>query len=266
MHGQGGVSFYERNWEEILLQMGFATFLVDSKSNRGCHQVFGGCAAQHHGMAHMVDAFQALKILSSHPKIDSKRIALFGISIGGKATLYAGVKRFKKLWSHAGQNFAAYVPLYPPCNTTFLQDEFADGNPVRIHIGEKDEWASATACKDYVKRLQNKGKDISVVVYPGAHHGFDTEDHRVSGGIDIPGWQNVNCRFRESLELGDVPQQVVQIKSENGSKKPSLSRIAYLMYDDSCATGSARLEYDSGAASRARQSIEKFLVSVLKNP
>ena len=105
MHGQGGVSFYERNWEKFFIGLGFATFVVDSKTERNCTQYFGGCAAQHQGMANIVDAYQALNLLRSHPRIDRDKIVLFGLSIGGKAALYAGMQRFQRLWGRNDQNF-----------------------------------------------------------------------------------------------------------------------------------------------------------------
>ena len=264
LHGSGGPSYFENNWQNILNDLGFVTFLVDSKSGRGCDQVFGGCAAQHQGMANIVDAYQALNLLTNHPRIDPNRIAVLGLSIGGKAALYSSVKRFQRLWGHPGQEFAAYVPLYPPCNTVFIDDEFIGDAPIRIHIGDQDEWTSVRACKEYVTRLQANGKDVKIIVYPGAHHGFDTQSPMSSEGFDIPGWKHTNCRFREDQNLGNVPQQVVQAGYEKTGRKPSLDRVAFLMYDDDCATGSGRMEYDSNAAARVKKLVSEFLSSTLK--
>ena len=264
LHGSGGLSYFEANWQNILNNLGFATFVIDSESGRSCNQVFGGCAAQHQGMANIVDAYQALNLLSNHPRIDPTRIAVLGLSIGGKAALYSSVKRFQRLWAHPSQEFAAYVPLYPPCNTVFIEDEIIGNSPIRIHIGDKDEWTSVQACQDYVNRLRARAKDVKLIVYSGAHHGFDTPNPMSSEGIDIPGWKHTNCRFREDRNLGDIPQHVVQIGHENSTKKPTLDRIAFLMHDDECATGSGRIEYDPGAAARVERLVGEFLTLVLK--
>ena len=45
--------------------------------------------------------------------------------------------------------------------------------PIHIHIGDLDQYGSAESCVKYVERLHLKGKDITITVYPGVHHGFD---------------------------------------------------------------------------------------------
>ena len=262
MHGQGGVSFYERNWEEFFKGLGFVTFVVDSKTERNCTQYFGGCAAQHQGMANIVDAYQALNLLRSHPRIDKDKIVLFGLSIGGKVALYSGMQRFQRLWGRNDQKFAGYIALYPPCNIAFEDDHLMDGSPVRIHIGERDEWASAPICAAYAERLRENEIDATVTIYESAHHGFDTMSPQGPGGFDVPAWLHANCKFKEDRNLGDVPQQVVQVLHSGVGKRPNLQRIAFLMYDESCTTGSGRIEYDGTASAKVFREIRDFLLTL----
>ena len=262
MHGQGGISFYERNWERFFNGLGFATFVVDSNTGRSCTQYIGGCAAQHQGMANIVDAYQALNLIRSHPKIDKDKIILFGLSIGGKVALYSGMQRFQRLWGRNNQKFIGYIALYPPCNIAFEDDHLMDGSPVRIYIGEKDEWASASTCAAYADRLRTDEKNVKVTIYKNAHHGFDTMGPEGPGGFDVSAWLHANCVFKEDRNLGDVPQQVVQVLPLGVGKKPTLQRIAFLMYSEGCTTSSGRLEYDASASAEAFREIREFLMTL----
>ena len=114
LHGSGGPRQGVKHWSKILEKLGLVIFIVDSNSMRGCpSDSKTRCKnySEHQGMANIVDAYRALELLSTHPQIDPNRIALMGFSVGGKATLYASVKRFQKMWGNSGLEFAAYVPV-----------------------------------------------------------------------------------------------------------------------------------------------------------
>ena len=154
-------------------------------------------------MANIVDAYRALEILSTHPRIDPSRIAVMGFSVGGKASLYASVKRFQKMWGTPGLEFAAYVPFYPACNITFDHNEKISDQPIRIFYGELDEWSSPVPCEEYVNRLRKVGKDITITVYPGVHHNFDAKGD-ANAPRSIPGDSRINCRFVEEAKYNLV--------------------------------------------------------------
>ena len=142
LHGSGGPRIGVKYWSKILQKIGIVTFIVDSNSARGCPlDSKSRCKnyAEHQGMGNIIDAYRALELLSTHPQIDPNRIALMGFSVGGKATLYASVKRFQKMWGTPGLEFAAYIPFYPACNITFDHDEQISDKPIRIFYGEVDD-------------------------------------------------------------------------------------------------------------------------------
>ena len=118
LHGSGGVSGNVLDWEQDLNAMGVATFVIDSFTPRGIVNTLND-QSQLGRTTMIVDAYRALDVLSRHPRIDPTRIALMGFSRGGQAALYASLKRFQRLQGIAGQEFAAYIAFYPPCNTTF---------------------------------------------------------------------------------------------------------------------------------------------------
>ena len=150
----------------------------------------------------MIDAFQAMTLLSTHPRIDPARIALMGFSVGGIATLYSTVKRFQRMWAPKGQEPAAYVSFYPACNYTWDEEEKVTDRPVRILMGDKDQTGWYVPCEDYVNRLRKAGKDFKITIYPGIHHGFDNENKRGSQWSIGP--HPTYCLFREEKGIGRV--------------------------------------------------------------
>jgi dienelactone hydrolase len=64
-----------------------------------------------------------------------------------------------------GSGFAAAVALYPRCQ--YFQ-RFQPDVPLLILIGELDDWTPAKDC------VPLAGERVTVKVYPGAHHSFDS--------------------------------------------------------------------------------------------
>ena len=207
LHGGGGVSTNEEDWAKGLRKIGIATFILDSNSARGCHKqekkvIICKNGYLHQGLGHIPDAYRALELLSTHPSIDPNRIALMGFSIGGKAALYASVKRFQKMWGTPGLEFAAYVPFYPGCKTVFENDEIISDKPIRIFFGDKDDFVSHVLCEEYVNRLRKTGKDVTITVFPNATHAFDFKPNLKGNVTKVKSGSGVNyrnCRFKEDL-------------------------------------------------------------------
>jgi len=187
-------------WAQNLRGIGLATFVINSNVRPGCEG--GKCYSLNQGLPNMIDAFQAMTFLSTHPRIDPARIALMGFSVGGIATLYSTVKRFQRMWAPKGQEPAAYVSFYPACNYTWDEEEKVTDRPVRILMGDKDQTGWYVPCEDYVNRLRKAGKDFKITIYPGIHHGFDNENKRGSQWSIGP--HPTYCLFREEKGIGRV--------------------------------------------------------------
>ena len=228
LHGGGGVSDNQSVWAAGLRNIGIATFIVDSNSARGCHKkekTISVCknAYLHQGLGHIPDAYRALDLLSTHPRIDPNRIGLIGFSVGGKAALYASVKRFQKMWGTPGLEFAAYVPFYPGCKTAFENDEIISDSPIRIFFGELDDFVSADLCKEYVNRLRKTGKDVTITIYPNVGHAFDHKPDSRGTATKTGSGSGVNyrnCRFVEDLNfdrmaLGENDKNNKELKTLN---------------------------------------------------
>ena len=207
LHGGGGGSTNEEVWARSFRKIGLATFVLDSNSARGCRKqekkvIICKNGYLHQGLGHIPDAYRALDLLSTHPLIDPNRIALMGFSIGGKAALYASVKRFQKMWGTPGLEFAAYVPFYPGCKTVFENDEIISDRPIRIFFGDTDDFVSHVLCEEYVNRLRKTGADVTITVYPNATHAFDFKPDPRGKAVKVKSGSGVNyrnCRFVEDL-------------------------------------------------------------------
>ena len=297
MHGMGGIDASEEHWMKVFNSIGLATFMVDSNSARkkckkdsNFKKEIPWCAAANRGMNRVIDGYGALKLLSNHPRIDPKRIGCLGISLGARGCLYLNVKRFQKMWGTPGLEYAASVPMYPPCNVIFKEDDEITDTPIRIHIGELDTYLPFDSCVDYGERLRAKGKDVEVKVYPNAHHGFDADPSSLFRGktkMVMGGHNDGRCYYEENTELpyelmeeGDVTtisqigfKEWLANATEKEKKKvfkrlkgrhKSGWRIAQFQFDKSCVSKSTTIAYNKDAAEEATKLISEFFNSTLK--
>ena len=153
-HGCAGIRNSEQGWQSKLREYGYATFVVDSFGKRGIQEVCSN-AYLLGPVQRVPDVYGALKILSTHPKIQPNRIALMGFSHGGTVTMFSSLDWARNKYAGlAGGTFRGFLPFYPFCQYEFpeLYRVYA---PVRLHMGDRDDWFTAKACVDWVNRLNN---------------------------------------------------------------------------------------------------------------
>jgi len=246
-HGSGGYNANIDVWSRELNELGISTFALDSFTGRGLTEVNSNQALLGR-LNFIVDLYRALEVLASHPRVDPRRIVLMGFSRGGQATLYASLKRFNRLWNKSGVEFAAYVPFYPDCMTTYISDTEVADRPIRIFGGTLDDYNPISACKAYVERLRAAGRDVEVTEYPNAAHAFDNPLGAQPAAVS-PKFESVrNCKIREETEG-------LLINAE--TKQP-------FSYKDACVVHGPHLGYDPAAAQAAKTSVKAFLKAVLK--
>jgi dienelactone hydrolase len=246
-HGSGGYLANIDVWSRELNELGISTFALDSFTGRGLTEVNSNQALLGR-LNFIVDLYRALEVLASHPRVDPRRIVLMGFSRGGQATLYASLKRFNRLWNKSGVEFAAYVPFYPDCMTTYISDTEVADRPIRIFGGTLDDYNPIYVCKAYVERLRAAGRDVEVTEYPNAAHAFDNPLGAQPAAVS-PKFESVrNCKIREETEG-------LLINAE--TKQP-------FSYKDACVVHGPHLGYDPAAAQAAKTSVKAFLKAVLK--
>ena len=118
--------------------MGIASFLVDSFLGRGLTRTSTNLA-QLTPYNVILDSYRTFDVLANHPCIDPARIALMGFSFGGFSALYSSLMRFRQMWNPRAA-FAAYMPFYPGCATTFIGDTDVSAAPIRQFHGAADDY------------------------------------------------------------------------------------------------------------------------------
>jgi dienelactone hydrolase len=174
-HGVGGVSDErEHAWAKRLNSWGIATLVVDSYAGRGIKPpIYAGAPRFTHVAAHLVDAYLALQLISTHPKVDGNRVAVMGFSRGGEVAVNAVFERFRVGALGTGPSrFAAYIPFYPYCNFRHVSKSLATA-PMLMLLGGADEMTEPGPCERLAAWLKDKGIPVKVIVYPRAPHGFD---------------------------------------------------------------------------------------------
>ena len=172
MHGCGGLGNAESGWVDPLLRAGYATFVLDSFTGRGLNEVCRNGRALV-SVQRIPDAYGALRILATHPRLDARRMALMGFSHGGGVTMGAATRWAQERYAGGARaTFRAFFPFYPGCSSVY-PERLSLSAPLRIHIGELDDWTPAAPCRELVERLRARSQDAEITVYRGAHHSFD---------------------------------------------------------------------------------------------
>lgn len=246
MHGSGGIGPNVETWTRQFNAMGISTFAIDGFTGRGMTAVNTNQALLGR-LAFVLDIYRALDILAKHPRVDPSRVILMGFSRGGQAVLYASLTRFQKLWNTSGIEPAAYIPFYPDCMTTYIGDTDVAAKPIRIFHGAPDDYNPVASCRDYLARLKEAGRDVTITEYPDAQHGFDTPFP--IGSIVATEAQTVrNCRIREA----------------DGGALLNVSTQQPFRYTDACVQLNPHVGGNVEATRAAHQAVGDFVRQIFK--
>jgi dienelactone hydrolase len=157
-----------------LRKSGFATLTYDSFAARGTT----GVAMQGspgYLPAGVVDAYAALRRLSSEPRIDADRIAIMGFSFGAEVAHLTAFEQLRSALNPGPGRFAAHVAFYPAGNFGVIAERGAyTGSPVLMLLGEKDDNLPVAKIESYLAYTKAAGNPapIETVIYPGAYHAW----------------------------------------------------------------------------------------------
>lgn len=154
-----------------------ATLEIDMFQGRGIP------ATPRHNLPH---AFETLKYLATHPRVDPARIGIMGFSWGGIIAVLASSEELTRQYGDR-LRFAAHLGVYPICwrHRTFLagSDKHfrptiyrrVTGSPVHILSGSKDDYDNPDDCPKFLAELPDPvRRDFSLTVYPDATFGWDS--------------------------------------------------------------------------------------------
>ncbi|HSC87062.1 MAG TPA: dienelactone hydrolase family protein [Polyangiaceae bacterium] len=246
LHESGGIGGHVTDWEQYLNGMGVATFVIDSFTARGIVSTVND-QSQLGRLAMTVDAYRALDLLARHPRIDPTRIALMGFSRGAQPTLYASMKRFQRMHGPAGQEFAAYLPFYAACGTSYRDDEDVSDKPIRLFHGSADDYNPVAPCRTYVARLKAKGKDIQLTEYAGAGHVFDGQ------AFEKP----------LKLEKAQLTRRCELAEAQDGAVINAKTNQPFT-YADPCVEYGPTVAFDEKAYGESRKAVREFLATALR--
>lgn len=164
LHDCGGINAKDQSWAKRLASWGYVAILPDSFGSRGhgslCTDVEKVGAQQR-----VQDTIGTAEYLATLPYVQKGKIAVLGFSHGGW-TIMKGSQE-SAYWRSYG--ILGSVAYYPYC--TAPQDRNVV-LPVKILIGEKDDWTTVARCNDLLKVAKNPSL-IDMKVYPDAYHSFD---------------------------------------------------------------------------------------------
>ena len=246
IHGSGGVGANVHMWAEELNGIGVAAFLLDCFSGRGIIETITD-QSRLASLTMIADAYRALEVLSKQERIDASRIAVMGFSKGGFAALYSSLDRFFRMHGPSDVEFVAYLPFYPPCATTYIDDEQVRDRPIRVFHGTADDYVSIEPCRKYVERLRRNGKNVQLTEYAGARHVFDNPLYYPV--ISLPAAATSSLCRREERAGGEI----VNLQTGQPWK-----------WSDACVGRGATVGYDSVATAKAIKEVKTFLTSTFK--
>jgi dienelactone hydrolase len=174
-------------WSRELVGRGYVTLIPDSFTPRGLPNGVCTDASPKRNDAspgrRVPDIYAALARARTLPYVDGRHVGLMGGSHGGSTTLasmLAPDSDAQPLAREKRAGFAAAVALYPGCAVSGRTWQNASGvyrptAPLLILIGEKDDWTPAAPCQKLTDAAKTAGYPVSIKVYPGVHHSFDSD-------------------------------------------------------------------------------------------
>ena len=215
-------------WATLLAAQGYVAIIPDSFSTRGFAE--GVCTQPDEVVPQLrrvapiqraYDAYAALAYLRTLPYVDGAHVGVMGGSHGGSSTLAAMVAPPSDpapLAQERRHGFTAGVALYPGCANrygtwsathehgtygaiTAYSGVYQPVAPLLILIGERDDWSPAKPCEELTERAEAQGYPVSIKVYPGAQHSFDSN----APVRYIPNRRNANSETGRGATTGGDP-------------------------------------------------------------
>jgi dienelactone hydrolase len=183
------------DWAERLSAAGYVVLLPDSYGPRGFQELCSIKDRTDMSRARIYDAYGALVWLQKQPFVAPNRVALMGWSHGGGTVMRSiAAKSEARPASLPHGDFRAAVAFYPGCPDPKRSSgrDWRSIAPLLVLIGEAEDWTPVQPCRTLAAAAAKRGDDITVRLYPGAYHAFDSPTAGVrlrTGLATAPGGQ-----------------------------------------------------------------------------
>ena len=171
-HGSMGWRDHHLDHINCWLEAGIAVFRLDCFESRNVQSIVTDQMMVTHAMM-LSDAFAALDLLKTHPRIDGEKIAVAGWSLGGTVALYSAWLPIVEALSPENNCFAAHLPIYPAAHMRPEVQRWSSAPMLVLH-GDSDDYTPLKFVTDLAELTQPHGTKIDVHVYQNAHHSFDS--------------------------------------------------------------------------------------------
>lgn len=247
IHGSSGMGPNIDYWSNHFLAQGYATFSLDSFTGRGL-TVVGPNQALLGRLNMILDSYKGMEALAKHPRLDASKFVMMGFSRGGQATLFASLERFNKLWNNSGTVFAAHIPFYADCVTSYMGDDKTTGKPIQLHHGVTDNYNPIAACRAYVEKLKAAHQNVELFEYALGPHGFDSP---LAPFPPVPSKDAQTVRSCRIVET--AAGELINTQTNQEFK-----------YTDACVALHPHVGRDDDATQKSTQVIDAFLSNILK--
>jgi len=192
MHGSMGWGISSQDHSINFLENDFAIFKVHSFESRNVQTIYQDQMQVTVAMS-LTDCYEALKLLSKHPKIEKNNIFIAGWSFGGSTAVYAAWEPLAEKLAPNGERFKGHLAFYPGAYV-WPEDMRWCKNPILSLIGKDDDYTPSILIENLSKAINESGGNSSVILYEDSHHSFD----RVDPVKFLP----------DAIALSDIPSKI----------------------------------------------------------
>ncbi len=173
---------------QMLAEQGYHAVFPDSFGSRGVEGVCSEVQRLKNAVKidmpeRRADTLATLAWVRAQSWADPKRVALLGWSNGAMTLLAATDANQPSV--KAAEPFATAIAFYPGC-VNAAREGYQPNTSLTLLLGADDDWTLPGPCIALGEKLQSQGYKVTVKVYPGAVHDFDTPLPGIRTRSDIP--------------------------------------------------------------------------------
>ena len=249
-HGSGGLRKYHNAYVELLNANGYVVFQLDHYKARNIK--YDKTFSKVSGITFMNDAYKALELIKTHPKIN--KVSYIGWSQGGVGPILSHFKRVTDFINNGRYIFDSSIAIYPYCGFTF-DEESEINNPLLMLTGQKDDLTPEKACINIYNKFLRDGEDINLISIKGARHGYDNPFLFFGFEFEnLPSLHIINddctLTISENGEIISLSNKIISIPKESASLL------------NKCSTKGVYVQYSAYATEVTFKEIIKFLKKI----